>query len=460
MALCLVLAAGCAVPLQQGPPPAFRGMSYPAQDAGVHQWRQKLEVEGERNWVLNLNELAVAAMRAGDRELAKTALDEAIVLIEAIWADTPQARRARSLFFAEKSKVFKGDPHERAMVFYYRGVLYMQDGEWDNARACFRSAILQDAFAEEYQQRGDWAIFDWLIGVCEVQLGNPDAAADAFARAQRAFSTFPERYRNLALFHSTEFSAQRVPPKGTVLKPLAPEDNLLVLVQLGKAPRKMAAGRYGEYLTYKPGYGAWNQPVVKVGGKAVGRPLVTDSVLYQAITRGGRELDALLGRKAVFKGSTEEFAAVSMVAGAGLLDEGLSHNNDDQAVAGAAILAAGFLSQAISEGVRPEADTRAWSTLPDGLGLFFGRLQPGAQTVAVDYGEGRAAETLRIPVPGRELRVLLAFPPAPRVALMAAPEARAIATPAPTPTPIPITERSIRAGDLLTYPPSPNETEY
>ncbi|MBI5155078.1 hypothetical protein HZA57_07560, partial [Candidatus Poribacteria bacterium] len=147
LALGLVLTA-CRATGRPGLPPGFVGVAAPEPLAPLFE---KLDREGERNWVLNLDSLAIAALRHGERDIAKRALDEAILQIEVIYGNSAQARQARSLFYEEGSKIFKGDPHERSMTYFYRGVLYMQDADWENARACFRSAVLQDAFAEEDQ---------------------------------------------------------------------------------------------------------------------------------------------------------------------------------------------------------------------------------------------------------------------------------------------------------------------
>ncbi|HMZ52512.1 MAG TPA: hypothetical protein PK988_09620, partial [Candidatus Sumerlaeota bacterium] len=164
----LVLAlAGCHRN-RPGIPEGMEGINYPPALAPLGT---KLMAEGQRNWVLNLNEIAVAAIKMNEREIAKRALDESLLEINAVFGETPEARKARNVFFNEDVKLFKGDPYERSMAFFYRGVLYMQDEDWENARACFRSANLQDSFAEEEQNRADWVIFDYLISVCEMQMG-------------------------------------------------------------------------------------------------------------------------------------------------------------------------------------------------------------------------------------------------------------------------------------------------
>src|ERR1700683_4680814 len=99
-----------------------------------------LYVEGEHNAVLNFDYLGLAALEVGDYGVAEKALDAAIERIEAIYADNLSAKKAKSVFSAEKVKDFKGEPYERAMTYFYRGVLYLRVGDYQNARASFLSA--------------------------------------------------------------------------------------------------------------------------------------------------------------------------------------------------------------------------------------------------------------------------------------------------------------------------------
>src|SRR6185295_11142089 len=93
------------------------------------------------------------------------------------------AKRARSYFSPERSKTFIGEPYERVMAYYYRGLLYWRDGELDNARACFRNAQFIDSAAVEQGYRGDYVLFDYLDGLATARLG--DDGGDAFARANK-----------------------------------------------------------------------------------------------------------------------------------------------------------------------------------------------------------------------------------------------------------------------------------
>jgi hypothetical protein len=96
-------------------------------------------------------------MDAGDYDIAKELLDQVLLRIDMVYADNENAMKARSLWYEEGMKDFIGEPYERAMAFYYRGLLYMMDEDYENARACFKNGVIQDAFAEEEQNRCDFA---------------------------------------------------------------------------------------------------------------------------------------------------------------------------------------------------------------------------------------------------------------------------------------------------------------
>ncbi len=98
--------------------------------------------EGERNAVLNKDRLGLAAIENKNYDIATYVFDDAIARIDTIYSDNPAAEQARSKFNEEKVKDFKGESYERAMTYYYRGLLYLRTGEYDNARAAFLGASL------------------------------------------------------------------------------------------------------------------------------------------------------------------------------------------------------------------------------------------------------------------------------------------------------------------------------
>ena len=98
---------------------------------------------------------AAAAMRQAKFDEAKPLLDDALLTLRGIYGSDAEARKARGYFSKEARKTFIGEPYERSMAYFYRGVIYWRDGELDNARACFRSAEFEDSDAEQAEYKGE-----------------------------------------------------------------------------------------------------------------------------------------------------------------------------------------------------------------------------------------------------------------------------------------------------------------
>lgn len=145
----------------------------------------KILEEGQRNSVLNHMQVGLDALQLDDKEAATESFDSAISGIESVYADNPNAKKARQLWYEEGMKDFKGEPYERAMAYYYRGLLYMWKNDYENARACFRSGVLQDAFAEEEQYRCDFALLIFLEGWTSRILGDKALAEEAWQEVKK-----------------------------------------------------------------------------------------------------------------------------------------------------------------------------------------------------------------------------------------------------------------------------------
>src|ERR1051325_4187510 len=130
-----------------------------------------------RDQVLWQYRAGLAALRRGQHDLARRYFDDAIARISNIFGKDESASKARGYFAAEARKTFIGEPYERAMAYFYRGILYWQDGEPDNARACFRSGQLMDSDTEEKSFAGDYVLFDYLDGYITARL--PGDGSDA-----------------------------------------------------------------------------------------------------------------------------------------------------------------------------------------------------------------------------------------------------------------------------------------
>ena len=336
----LLIASGCATtpvplyltgdPLVDAPNAIQNG---PPRDRGLWQYR-----------------LAAAAMRHGQFAEARATLDEALARLGGIWNTDKESRQARGY----SKKTFLGEPYERVMAYYYRGILYWRDGEPDNARACFRSAAFEDGDAEDHTYASDYVLLDYLDGLATAKLGSD--GTDPFKRARAE--------AKLAL-----------PPEAN------PKDNVLFFIEFGAGPTKFSTGRYQEELRFRMGMSPAREAMVRVGPQAahVGP---YDDLNFQASTRGGRVIDHILGNKAVFKSATDTAGNVALVGG--LATAAVSGDRTTQEV-GLAIAAAGLIAKIVSAATTPAADVRCWDNLPLYLSFASLQLPPGQHTATVEF---------------------------------------------------------------------------
>jgi hypothetical protein len=240
------------------------------------------------------------------------------------------------------------------MAYIYRGILYWMDDQPDNARACFRSAELEDSDTENHKYAGDWVLPDYLDGLATEKLGGE--GSEAFKRALAA-------------------------AKGITLPSYNPKANVLLFFEFGPGPTKYATGEYAEELRFH----VLPSPVKSAEFKAdsaVFPVAATDDVWFQASTRGGRVMDHILGNKAVFKKSTDIAGDVALIGG--LSTAAVSQNRTAQEV-GLGIALAGLISKGLSAATTPAADIRAWDNLPLYLSFANLALAPGQHVITVEF---------------------------------------------------------------------------
>ncbi len=300
---------------------------------------------------------AAAALRQGDYQLSRQYLDDALTRLGGVYGPDKSAERARSYFHEEHEKNFIGEPYERVMAYYYRGVLYWMDGEPDNARACFRSGELEDSSSEGEQYTADYVLLDYLDGLASTKLG--DDGSDAFTRAEK------------------ESHFAKPPPYDT-------KANVLFFLEFGPGPQKYAAGQYGEELHFLVRQSPVRSAVIKVEDQTV-TVGPYDDLGFQATTRGGRVMDHVLAGKAVFKTSTAIAGNIATGVGLETAIIGANNRNDVATGVGLGVAAAGLITQAISASVTPRADTRTWDNLPRYLSFAALPLPPGPHTATVEF---------------------------------------------------------------------------
>jgi hypothetical protein len=352
----------------------------------------------ERDRVLVEYRQAASALRAGNFAEAKVQLDDALTRIGGVISGPDDAaRRSRGLFTAEREKTFIGEPYERVMAFYYRGLLYWRDGQPDNARACFRSAEFIDADAEDKTYQSDYVLLDYLDGLASTKVAAD--GSDALARAEKT-------------------AKHKLPAYD-------PSANVLCFVEFGHGPHKVAAGQYGEQLKFQVTQSRVRSAALSVENQNL-YFTPWDNLNFQAVTRGGRVMDYILGNKAVFKKNAEFVGDAALVGSSIAADniykekkrtvtdaDGRKHEvtdvEKDQGNENLAIGLGlfGLGSKILSAATKTRADTRTWDNLPQYLSFASLRLPPGEHRALLQFfdGEGRAIEDLT-----RRLAITVADP--------------------------------------------------
>jgi hypothetical protein len=387
--------AGCMeMPDQPGPRPGA-----PAGDP-------RFTGVAERDRVLYEYRYAATALRAGNFDDAKKLLDDAILRIGGVISGPDEAaKRSRGLFTAEREKTFIGEPYERVMAFYYRGLLYWRDGQPDNARACFRSAEFIDSDAEEKTYQSDYVLLDYLDGFASAKLAAD--GSDALARAEKLAKHPLPAYDTSA--------------------------NVLVFLEFGPGPRKIATGQYGEQLRFQVSPSRVRSASLSLGDQNL-YFTPWDNLNFQALTRGGRVMDYILGNKAVFKKTTDVAGSLALAGSAIAADNiykerqrvvtdqygrqrVVSDVEKDQGNENLALGlgALGLISKIASAATQTRADTRTWDNLPQYLSFSATRLPAGDHAAILQFfdAEGRAIAdltrrvNLHVEDPARDTVVIL-----------------------------------------------------
>lgn len=318
---------------------------------------KKLVSEDDRNRVLNYQKVALDAYQLGYYDISTEYFDKALLDIESVYSNEENARKARSLWYEEGKKDYKGEPYERVMAYYYRGLLYLKNKDFENARASFRGAILQDAFAEEENNRCDFNLVVLL-----------DAVSSKFSG-------------NLQLFNDTLKDVKSINPNLVI-----PEKfNTVVLIETGNSPRKLSDGIGHSQLKFRRGKSFTEQnAVVEVNGK-IYESQVLEDIFWQSTSRGGRYFDSILDGKAQYKKATgdvaESFGAISSTATLGSTIIG----SDTLGSVGAGLGLISGLAILSSTSADARADTRYWNNIPDKVHVLFLDLPAGKHKLNINY---------------------------------------------------------------------------
>ena len=309
------------------------GVDLPADDvrSTLEQNASRIEMTSSRNKALLCADLGLGALYKGDLPVSRKVLDQAVLIMTSVTEAQELERGATSLTGSESEKYFKGEPHERSPVLFFRGLLYLVDEDIENAHACFLQAALQDATAEDPTHRGDWLCADLMALYCKQRMGTNDSAEwCSFIKRKYGVESLPKGYKNIGT-------------KG------------LLVVCGGLPPQKIASKEKGQTLRYEDRPSRISSVRLTSGRYGSEVYLKTDNTYVQAVTRGSRGMDSVLQGKANVKTGVEVAGGTAAAVGAAV-----------SAVPGA-MLAGGLLKElswSISDSVDSTADIRQVHMIP------------------------------------------------------------------------------------------------
>lgn len=296
---------------------------------------QELVNEGDKDFAMYAAEYGIVLMFMGDLEHARKVLQVTSEVMNTPGGD--ELRGWGSLVINASLKRFKGEPFEKAMVDFYVGVLSWLMGDGETARVGFRRTILADQRSKE-GARDDFAPADFLYGMSARTSGDLDTLRIGLRKAGVRW------------------------PKNPYLKePLAGTANLIVLLEVGQGPRKIASGWMGSFDDFVPVPPPYVGAAVSVDGAPRGDAAQLLDLYFQARGRPEAARDVVQGVKAGVRTGALGVAAVS----------------GDWRVQLFSLLFAIFYPS--------EADTRQVGLLPGYMLVWAGRLPAGKHEVVATF---------------------------------------------------------------------------
>jgi len=244
---------------------------------------------------------------------------------------------AGSLVVNDTIKTFTGAPFERTLMHALTAQNHLSSGQWDNAAVEARRIIinLDEAYRGKYP---DVPYARFMAGLALELIDDPSNAALQYRLANESLSRVeihPDTGR-LGVTRGTNEAPSRLSHL-PVQAPSGWNDELIVMVQLGRAPRRgdyVSAGGHDQAPIYAEIY---------ANGQYVGRTFPLDDVAY------------LRHRTEQVRALKETAKTVTRIAIKESIAQAVEHNNNELA---------GDLVRLVLIGLLEQPDTRSWETLP------------------------------------------------------------------------------------------------
>jgi len=386
LAMAALLLGGCANKPQPRPAiAAYYQYDYPF---AAQYLRPLAENRKSEDVVLNNMRLGLAALAGGDLHEAQRALMTAYEYLRSGGVNT-EDRTVAATWVNEGVLVWKGEPFEQAMSYYYVSALFMLQGDWENGRAAAQNSLfalrdfgevkgrtptMQD-IAEEAKRRersgqGDYLEDGYDVIHSEFALGyllvamNYQYMGDG-ATARRIYDYVRQLRSDLEPLADTLQSGSY---------------DALLLVDVGRGPAKVRYGPDGAMVRFDPD--GRRHPSLRVNasvdGERVGhaghQPVVDLWVLSQYPKWWSLES---------MRKAKSAIGTALMVGGATAASIGSRKRSKEAALAGAGAMIAGALLKASAQ-----ADIRQNEFLPRSVFIVPLMLGPNEHNVRIDVAGG------------------------------------------------------------------------
>ncbi len=281
--------------------------------------------------------------------------------------DERSEKEAVSLWHGENEKVYKGDAHERATLYAFLALSFMEQGEWDDAERSVKNGLLADsANTKEAKYNSDYALLQYLGYVACMKSGRASAA---------------EGYmREMGTTLGVDSATLDVLSK-------SPLPNAFAVVWAGTPPTYARGGEYSHIRHVIPGTKSPFSYLSADAGDGVEILVPTGlaDINFQATTRGGREMDTVLNNKAAVKTGMSASGNILLIAGYACFASMGSDAKADIVLGcvGGGCMLLGCTFHIVGACINSTADIRCWKNLPGELLVVPMVLPEGERTVAV-----------------------------------------------------------------------------
>lgn len=257
--------------------------------------------------------LGSIAFTAGKYEEANEALRQALRVMERYGEDP--SGESIAIIGNEASKTYKGDPYENMMAWYYRGMAFYFAGKYNEALISFKNALSADEASPLLEHKKDALLLFFMGAKAAIRAGRKDMA-----------SVFEKEMKRELPLEVSKIEG----------------NNLTIVVETGRGPRKAARGSGQAEEVFLPGDCPEKSVEVWLDGKKAGMAMLSLDILQQAST-GGQSATADIRRA---KGTAQD-------------------------------LGAGFVAS--------RADTRTWHFLPGKIFVFNAQIPEGKHSVVLKF---------------------------------------------------------------------------